>query len=153
MKDQKSTKTYVDNDRVLLSQIKNHINDSYYFDVIYYYFRRALIKLKFNLGTYKKIEVNGRYFGYDTNIVFSIKCNSILKSLGAVLSIRAFMLNKEYIKWCYNDKLLFYDIETGILSWGSHLAIMECIKDEDFRQIYLLSCQMNPQRDDAYHSR
>lgn len=136
MKDQKSTKTYVDNDRVLLSQIKNHINDSYYFDVIYYYFRRALIKLKFNLGTYKKIEVNGRYFGYDTNIVFSIKCNSILKSLGAVLSIRAFMLNKEYIKWCYNDKLLFYDIETGILSWGSHLAIMECIKDEDFRQIY-----------------
>lgn len=136
MKNQKSTKTYAESGNVLLTQLKKHVEDSYYLDVLYYYFRKALIELDFNLGTYKKIAVNGRYFGDKKDIVFSPIFNSVLKSLSLVLSLRAIMLNKEYINACYSDKLLFYEIEPGFLGWNSHRAIVECYDDDDFYQVY-----------------
>ena len=136
MKNQKSTKTYAESGNVLLMQLKKHVEDSYYLDVLYYNFRKALIELDYNLGSYKKITVNGRYFGDKRDIVFSPIFNSVLKSLSLVLSLRAIMLNKEYISACYNDKLLFYEIETGFLSWNSHRAIVECYDDDDFYQVY-----------------
>lgn len=136
MKNQKSPKTYAESGNSLLTQLKKHIEDSYYLDVLYYCFRNSLIKKDYNLRTYKVMAINGRYFGEKTNISFSPIFNSVIKSLSLVLSLRAIMLNKKYINACYNDKLLFYEIETGFLSWNSHLAIVECFDDDDFYQVY-----------------
>ena len=136
MKKQKSTKTYADTGNILLKQLKKHVEDSYYLDVLYYIFRNALIKENFNLGDYEMIALNGRFFGQTMDIAFSPIYNSVLKSLSLILSIRAIMLDKDYINDCYNDKLLFYEIENGFLSWKSHRAIMECLDDDDFYQVY-----------------
>lgn len=138
MKKKKSIKTSAENIRrpELLSLLNKHIDDSYYLDVVYYHVRKALITLEYNLEEYESIIVNGRFFGYKDEIKFSQHYDTVLKALGLVLSIRAIMLNKDYIKNCYNDNLMFYDLESNIISWNSHRAIMECIEDEDFCQIY-----------------
>ena len=138
MKKKKSIKTSAENIRrpELLSLLNKHLDDSYYLDVVYYHVRKALITLEYNLEEYESIIVNGRFFGYKDEIKFSQHYDSVLKALGLVLSIRAIMINKEYIKNCYNDNLMFYDLESNVLSWNSHRAIMECIEDEDFCQIY-----------------
>ena len=82
------------------------------------------------------IAINGRYFGYKDEISFSKLYNNTLSSLGLVMSIRAIMLDRDYIKNCYDDDLLFYDLDSSVITWNSHRAIMECINDDDFRQIY-----------------
>ena len=120
----------------LLSNLKAHIEDSYFLDVVYYYVRRALIKYDFNLGDLEGFNINGRFFGYKFELLFSQYYNTILKALGLAMSIRAIMLNKKYLKNCYNDNLLFYDLDSSVISWNSHRAIMECIGDEDFCQLY-----------------
>ena len=138
MKKKKSTKMYAESAvrNEFLLQLKAHIDDSYYLDVVYYYVRKALITLNFNLGDYGSIAINGRYFGYKDEISFSKLYNNTLSSLGLVMSIRAIMLDRDYIKNCYDDDLLFYDLDSSVITWNSHRAIMECINDDDFRQIY-----------------
>ena len=146
MKKKKLTKTYAECGNELLLHLKAHIEDAYFMNVVYYYVRRALIKYDFDLGDLEVIVFNGRHLGYKYELPLPPQnYNTILKALGLTMSLRAIMLNKNYIKNCYNDNLLFYDLDSGVISWNSHRAIMECIDDEDFRQIYQMVLEYKSQ--------
>ena len=136
MKGKRSTRMYVDYENKFLKLIKANADDSYFLEVLYYNLRRALSARDFNLQNLEGFNINGRFFGYKQEIIFTSIFNSVLKSLGLALSIRAIMLNKDYLQNCYDNRLLFYDLDTQIISWNSHLAIMECINDDDFKEIY-----------------
>lgn len=136
MKKKKSTKTYAEVDDTLFKLLKAHAGDTYFLEVLYYYICRALIVYEYNLSGLDGIIINGRFLGNKMEVLFSPIFDTILKSLSFAMSIRTIILNKDNINKCYNDRLLFYDIEKGYLSWDSHQIIMECINDEKFRLLY-----------------
>ncbi len=136
MKKEKSTKMFVDHDNKFLKQIKANADNAYYLRVLYYYVRRALIQCDFNLKEVDGFNLNGRFLGYKQEVLISKIYNTPLKSLSLALSIRAFMLNSTYLDDCYDNRLLFYNLDANIISWAAHQAIMECIDDEEFRLIY-----------------
>lgn len=136
MKEKRSTKMSANHKNQFLKQLKANADDSYYLEVLYYYVRRALSARNFNLREDEGFSINGRFFGYKQEIIFSPIFTTVLKSLGLALSIRAIMLDKSYLEICYDNRLLFYDLEEYFISWDSHRVIMECIHDDDFKQLY-----------------
>ncbi len=136
MKKKKSTKTYADIGNEFLNLIRRNADDSYFLEVLYYYIRRALISCDYNLREVDGVMINGRFLGYKLEVLFSKIFNTTLRSLGLALSIRALMLNRQYLKYCYNNRLLFYDLDNNLISWNAHQVIMNCINDEDFRMLY-----------------
>jgi hypothetical protein len=95
------------NNKSLYNKIKKNIEDTYFLEVLYYYVRRALIRKDFNLAEISGIKFNGRFLGHELDIDFSVDYDTELKSLGLLLSIRAFMINQKYIDYCHNDEFLF----------------------------------------------
>ena len=136
MKKKKSIKTYVEVDNTFCVELKKRMDDPYFLEVAYYYIRRALIIENYNLGNYEVFPVNGRFFGYQFDLEFSMKYNSVLKSLGLLMSLRSMMIDNSNINKCYDDGFFFYDLDNNFLTWNSHQIIMECIKDDDFRLLY-----------------
>lgn len=124
------------NNKSLYYKLKKNIEDVYFLEILYYYVRRGLIRKDYNLGDVSGIKFNGRFYGHELNLDFSVDYDTELKSLGLLLSIRAFMINPKYIEYCYNDEFLFYDLDSNFLTWNGHRAIVECLVDEDFRYIY-----------------
>ena len=116
--------------------IKSNIDDPYFLEVLYYHVRLSLIKQNYNLHDLDGFNISGKYMGDDIYVDLGRIYNNILRSLNLALSIRAFMLNCKYIKYAFDDKLLFYNINTNYLTWDCHRVIMECIDDEDFSSIY-----------------
>lgn len=135
MKEKKSIKTYADNSN-LKKVIKAYIDDPYFMEVMYYYVRRSLLEYEFNLKDVDGFDINGKYLGEKIEVDFTGIFNNVLKSLGFALSIRALMLNSDYIKKCYGNSLLFNSVDSSFISWDSHEIIMECIGDDDFSLIY-----------------
>lgn len=140
MKEKKSTKMYANNENGFLKQIRINADNAYYLEVLYYYVRRALITYDYNLKEVDGFVLNGRFLGYKQEILIPKLYNTPLESLGLAMSIRAFMIDKNYINKCYNNRLLFNDLNTNLISWNAHWAIMDCIKDDDFHQIYEMVC-------------
>ncbi len=138
MKKKKSTKMFAETGRELYTLIKSNIHDSYFMDVLYFYLKKSLLKCKFNLNGVDGFFIDGRYFGDKKEILFDSIFNTPIKSISLILSIRALIINKKYLNDCYNDKLLFYDIDSNIISWNAHRAIIECLDDDEFNKIYYL---------------
>ena len=142
----KSTKTYADNSNKLYKLIKGNISNSYFLEVLYYHVRLALLKTDFNLHDVDAFNISGKYLGYDLLVDLNRNYDSVIKSLSLVLSLRAFMINGKYIKYAYDDELLFCSINSNFLTWDSHRVIMECIHDEDFSSIYNLIINYQKER-------
>ncbi len=136
MKEKRSTKTYVEYEKNFLKLIKANGDNLYFLKVLYYYVRRALSSQNFNLRETDGFIINGRFFGDKQEVIFTSIFNTILKSLGLALSIRAIMLDKTNLQYCHDNRLLFYDLDNPFISWNAHRAIMECMYDEDFKQLY-----------------
>lgn len=136
MKEKRSTKTYASYENKFLKLIKTNVDNTYFLEVLYYYVRRALSARSFNLQDDEGIIINGRFFGEKQEIIFTSIFNTVLKSLGLALSIRAIMLDRKYLHFCYDNRLLFYDLDNQFISWNSHRTIMECLKDEEFKELY-----------------
>ena len=136
MTNKKSIKTSAEHGKSLLKILKENISDEYFLEVLYFYIRRALIRTDFNLQDISGIKFNGRYLGHELKVDFSTDYDTITKSLGLLLSIRVFMLDSKYLYKCYNDELLFNDLDSNYLTWHSHKAVLECMEDEDFKFIY-----------------
>lgn len=136
MKEKRSTKTYVSYENKFLKLIKTNVDNTYFLEVLYYYIRRALSAQSFNLQDDEGIIINGRFFGDKQEIIFTSIFNTVLKSLGLALSIRAIMLDRKYLHFCYDNRLLFHDLDNQFISWNSHRTIMECLNDEDFKELY-----------------
>ena len=150
MKEKRLTKMSAKDDKGLYKIIKANADDSYFLEVLYYYICRALIQVNYNLRNIDGFSINGRFLGYKQEILFSKIFNTPLKSLGFALSVRAIILNKDNIKCCYDNGLLFYDLDSNVITWNSHRVIMECIHDEEFRQLYemVVTYKMNHNLED-----
>jgi hypothetical protein len=136
MKERKLIKTYANISNGLFKLIKSNINDPYFLEVLYYHVRKALILKDYDLHELDAFRISGKYLGYDVDVELNRTYDNVLRSLNLVLSLRAFMIDSKYIKYAFDDKLLFYNICTNYLTWDSHRVIMECIGDEDFSSIY-----------------
>ena len=136
MKDRKSIKTYANTSRGLYKLVKQNIDDAYFMEVLYYHVRKALILKDFNLHDLDGFRISGKYLGYDVDVELDRTYNNVIRSLNLVLSLRAFMLNSLYLRYAYDNALLFYRIDQDYLTWDSHRVIMACIHDEDFASVY-----------------
>lgn len=136
MKERKSIKTYANISNGLFKLIKSNINDPYFIEVLYYHVRKALLLKEFDLHELDAFRISGKYLGYDVDVELKRTYDNVLRSLNLVLSLKAFLIDSKYIKYAFDDKLLFYNICTNYLTWDSHRVIMDCIGDEDFSSIY-----------------
>lgn len=135
----KSTKMSASYGNSLVKLLKSKSDDTYFFEVLYYYIRRALIACDYNLSEVGGFDINGRFFGFKQEVLLSDIYTSPMKSLGLAMSIRAFMLDINYLDKCYDDRLLFFDLSSNLISWHAHRAIMDCVSDDDFCLLYEMS--------------
>ena len=139
MKKEKSTKTFAEYGRKFLKQIRDNADNDYYLSVLYYYVRRALAQCDFNLRDVDGFSLNGRFLGYKEEILISKMFDTPLRSISLAMSIRAIMLNRNYLNDCFDNRLLFFNLDTDFISWTSHRAIMECLDDEEFCLLYKMA--------------
>lgn len=116
--------------------VKKNLTDEYFMKVLYYHVRMALIKVDYNLGNLDAFNISGKYLGEDQAIELNRLYNNVLRSLNLVLSLRALMLNPQYLKYAYEGRFFFDTFDKKYLPLESHRIIMECIEDEDFSIIY-----------------
>ncbi len=136
MKKKKSTKMFVEYGNDFFKIMKSKARDSYFLDVLYYYVRRALYENDFNLKDVNIFNINGRFIGDDVRINLRYMYNNQINSIGLALSIRAIMLNYENIKAAYDNRLLFFGLDSSVISWNQHQLILDCYYDKEFSNIY-----------------
>lgn len=127
---------FADTSKALLKLIKGNADNSYFLEVLYYHLRKALIHENFDLRELDAFRISGKYLGYDIDVYLDRQYNNVVTSLSLALSLRALMLNNHYLKYVYDDKLLFYTISKKYLSWDCHRIIIDCLNDNDFSIIY-----------------
>lgn len=121
----------------LLKYIKTSIEDEYAMEVLYYCIKDAALKNGFVFNNESGVEINGKYHGEPILIGMSNRFQSQIKTVALLLSIRALMLNKNYLKCCNDDYLIFTSSTFGKFQWIEFATIlMDCMDDDEFSCIY-----------------
>lgn len=116
--------------------VKKNVTDEYFMKVLYYHVRKALIEKDYKLGDLDAFNISGKYFGEDQAVGLNRLYYNILKSLNLVLSLRALMINPQYLKYAHEEKFFFDTFDKKYLPLESHRIIIDCLRDEDFSTIY-----------------
>ena len=116
--------------------VKKNVTDEYFMRVLYYHVRKALIETNFKFGELDAFTISGKYFGEDQTVGLNRLYHNILKSLNLVLSLRALMINPQYLKYAHEGNFFFDTFDKKYLPLDSHRIIIECLRDEDFSTIY-----------------
>lgn len=121
----------------LLKYIKASIEDEYAMEVLYYSVKDAAIKNGFAFETATSIVVDGRFLGETIQIGINNRFQSQIKTVALLLSLRALMLDKCYLKCCVDDYLIFTSSVIGKFQWVELTTIIrECMDDDEFYRLY-----------------
>lgn len=121
----------------LLKYIKASIEDEYAMEVLYYSIKSAALKNGLAFETATSIVVDGRFLGETIQIGFNNRFQSQIKTVALLLSIRAMMLDKRYLKCCTDDNLIFTSTVIGKFQWVELTTIIrECMDDDEFYRLY-----------------
>ena len=134
----KSTKTYADMIKTqLLKYITASIEDEYAMEVLYYCIKDAALKNGLAFKTATSVVVDGRFLGETIQIDLNDRFQSQIKTVALLLSIRALMLDKDYLKCCSDDNLIFTSSVIGKFQWVELTTIIrECMDDDEFYRLY-----------------
>jgi hypothetical protein len=121
----------------LLKYIKASIEDGYAMDVLYYCIKDAALKNGLAFETATSVVIDGRFLGETIQIGISNRFQSQIKTVALLLSIRALMLDKDYLKCCADDNLIFTSSVIGKFQWVELTTIIrECMDDDEFYRLY-----------------
>ena len=134
----KSTKTYADMIKTqLLKYITASIEDEYAMEVLYYCIKDAALKNGLAFKTATSVAIDGRFLGETIQIDLNDRFQSQIKTVALLLSIRALMLDKDYLKCCSDDNLIFTSSVIGKFQWVELTTIIrECMDDDEFYRLY-----------------
>ena len=123
----------------MLDYIKDSIGDNYTMEVLYYTLKNAIITNDYNLRDIPFVEIDGRFHGEKIYLGTRMRYRSSLHSISMLLSVRAIMLNDEYLSCCENDHLIFTSIPKEKYQWIENATIiLDCMKDDEFAMLYSL---------------
>jgi len=121
----------------LLKYIKASIEDEYAMGVLYYSVKDAALKNGLAFETTTSIDIDGRFLGETIQIGINNRFQSQIKTVALLLSIRALMLDKCYLKCCADDSLIFTSSVIGKFQWVELTTIIrECMDDDEFYRLY-----------------
>ncbi len=121
----------------LLKYITASIEDEYAMEVLYYCVKDAALKNGLALEAATSVIVDGRFLGETIQIGISNRFQSQIKTVALLLSIRALMLDKDYLKCCADDNLIFTSSVIGKFQWVELTTIIrECMDDDEFYRLY-----------------
>lgn len=121
----------------LLKYIKASIEDEYAMGVLYYCVKDAALKNGLAFETATSIVLDGRFLGETIQIGINNRFQSQIKTVALLLSIRALMLDKCYLKCCVDDSLIFTSSVIGKFQWVELTTIIrECMDDDEFYRLY-----------------
>ena len=108
----------------MLDYIKESIDNKYAMEVLYYTIKNAVITNDYNLKDVLFVDIDGRYHGDEIRVGTRMRYRSDLHTISMLLSIRALMLNKSYLKCCVNDHLIFTSIPEDKFQWIINTTII-----------------------------
>ena len=121
----------------LLKYIKASIRDEYAMEALYYCVKDAALKNGLAFETATSIVIDGRFLGETIQIDINNRFQSQIKTVALLLSIRALMLDKCYLKCCTDDYLIFTSSVIGKFQWVELTTIIrECMDDDEFYRLY-----------------
>lgn len=121
----------------LLKYIKASIEDEYAMEVLYYSVKDAALKNGLAFENATSIVVDGRFLGETIQIGINNQFQSQIKTVALLLSIRALMLDKCYLRCCVDDYLIFTSSVIGRFQWIELTTIIrECMDDDEFYRLY-----------------
>ncbi len=121
----------------MLDYIKESIDNKYAMEVLYYTIKNAVITNDYNLKDVLFVDIDGRYHGNEILVGTRMRYRSDLHTISMLLSIRALMLNKSYLKCCVNDHLIFTSIPKDKFQWIINTTIiLDCMEDDEFAMLY-----------------
>lgn len=121
----------------LLKHIKASIENEYAMEVLYYSVKDAALKNNLAFENATSIVINGRFLGETIQIGINNQFQSQIKTVALLLSIRALMLDKCYLKCCDDDYLIFTSSVIGRFQWIELTTIIrECMDDDEFYRLY-----------------
>ena len=124
------------NNTTLFSYVQNNKDDDYALQVIYYLMRTILLESNFNIHNVKSINISGKFLQAPLSVDIGTSPSHELDGLMQLLFIRAIMLDKSYLKLCYDDSPLFKQKSKTTYEWVDWMNVInECLTDEDFNQI------------------
>lgn len=121
----------------LLKYITASIEDEYAMEVLYYCIKDAALRNGLAFDTATSVVVDGRFLGETIQIDMNNRFQSQIKTIALLLSIRALMLDKDYLKCCSDDNLIFTSSVIGKFQWVELTTIIrECMDDDEFYHLY-----------------
>lgn len=120
----------------LIDYIRTSIDDDYSMEVLYYTLKWSMANHNFTFNDRKGIKISDKFLNEVTVVDFARKYDGVAEAFSLLLSVRALMLNGEYISLCDSEWLLFEPAPAYKFRWLDYIAIIEhCKSDAEFKNI------------------
>lgn len=121
----------------LLKYIKASIEDEYTMEVLYYCIKNAALSNGLAFENATSIVIDGKFHGEPIQIGINNRFQTQIKTVSLLLSVRALMQDKNYLKCCADDNLIFTSSVFGKFQWIELTTIIrECMDDDEFYRLY-----------------
>lgn len=121
----------------LLKYIKASIEDEHAMEVLYFCIKDAALRNGFAFDKTTSIIIDGKFHGEAIQIGINNRFQSQIKTIALLLSVRALMQDKNYLKCCADDYLIFTSSVFGKFQWIEFTTIIhECMDDDEFYHLY-----------------
>jgi len=123
----------------ILRYIKSIIEDDYLMEVLYFCLRRTMSKNKYTLKHTSVITISNKFVEESVSININQRFSTQADSFALLLSVRALMIDKQLLKYCEGDNLLFTAVAPGKYGWIDYISyLLQCLGDPEFKKLYAL---------------
>lgn len=115
-------------------------DDEYAMKVLYYHLRCAIAENSFSLNGLSNIVISKKFHHDSININLSGELKSRLDAFALLLSMRAIMIDSDYINCCETNGLILNPVLNDKYKWITYYTILDDCgkKDPDFANCMLL---------------
>lgn len=121
----------------LSKYLESIIHDDHAMEVLYYSMKKAIAENNYSLKGIIFIKISKKFCLEEPTIYFNKRFSTKLEAFAVLLSIKALMLNKEWIKFCTDDELIFKPKSNKQFDWLEYTyLIIKCMSDNEFCSLY-----------------
>lgn len=115
------------------------VDDEYALNIVYYSIKRMIVQREFDMGGITRFSIDERFLGEKTEVICRIRITSNAIWFSFLLSLRILMLDKDKIKFCSDDYLIFKPFPDQQFQWIKLLSfIVSHSQDNEVRMLYQL---------------
>ncbi len=115
------------------------VDDEYALNVVYYSIKRMIVQREFDMGGITRFSIDERFLGEKTEVICRIRITGNAIWFSFLLSLRILMLDKDKIKFCSDDYLIFKPFPDQQFQWIKLLSfIVSHSQDNEVRMLYQL---------------